>query len=70
MLLESQEVGFKREPGAVEVDADLAQGQRDAVEDLRQRVADRGHGRGHRIDPQRRAHDDVAEVETGRRVPG
>ena len=51
------------EAGAVEVDVDRAQAQRDAVEDLRQRVGDDVALGGCGVEEERVADDDGAEVE-------
>ena len=58
------------EIGAVEVDPDRAQPQRDAVEDLRQRIGDGGDLGVGRVDVERGPDDDVAEVIGARRPPG
>ena len=58
----SQLVGLRVKPGRSRLIMDRAQPQRDAFEDLRQRVGDVGDLGGDRVDVERRADDDVAEV--------
>ena len=62
----SQLVGFSVNWLRVDVHADPAHVERDAVEDRRERIALDRDLRRVRIDPQRRAHDDRAEVERAR----